>query len=244
MAFSDDDDLIAQCWKEEEEKEEEEDESNDHDDLITVLILADMDYERHKKKCRGSVPGHEVVYRDMSSGHLYIVDDYFADCAIYNAKKFRRRYRMSRDLFLRIVDGVEAHDDCFKQKPNASGLLGTTALQMVFRSFCMLAYDVPADSMDEVVRIAESIMLEAFHQFVRAVVEVFGEQFLRPHTVENTTRLMARNTKRGWSGMLCCIDCMYWKWKNCPTAWKGQYSGHVDGPTMILEAVASKDLWI
>jgi hypothetical protein len=37
---------------------------------------------------------------------------------------------------------------------------------------------------------------------------------------------------------------MHWGWKNCPTAWKGQYLGHVDGPTLILEAVASEDLWI
>jgi hypothetical protein len=39
----------------------------------------------------------------------------------------------------------------------------------------MLAYDVPADSMDEVVRIAESTMVEAFHHFVSSVVEVFGK---------------------------------------------------------------------
>jgi hypothetical protein len=37
---------------------------------------------------------------------------------------------------------------------------------------------------------------------------------------------------------------MHWNWKNCATTWKGQYSGHVDGPTMILEVVASEDLWI
>ncbi|XP_024315277.1 uncharacterized protein LOC112270905 isoform X1 [Brachypodium distachyon] len=52
------------------------------------------------------------------------------------------------------------------------------------------------------------------------------------------------NKARGFQGMLSCVDCMHWRWKNCPTAWKGMYSGHVDGPTMILEAVASQDLWI
>jgi hypothetical protein len=52
---------------------------------------------------------------------------------------------------------------------------GATALQKEFGSFRMLAYDVPTDSMDEVVRIAESTMVEAFHHFVRSVVEVFGQ---------------------------------------------------------------------
>ncbi|XP_047948793.1 uncharacterized protein LOC125194574 [Salvia hispanica] len=42
------------------------------------------------------------------------------------------------------------------------------------------------------------------------------------------------------------IDCMYWEWKNCPVAWKGQFttgfkSNH---PSMILEVVADYRLWI
>ncbi|XP_038695481.1 uncharacterized protein LOC119992762 [Tripterygium wilfordii] len=32
--------------------------------------------------------------------------------------------------------------------------------------------------------------------------------------------------------------------RNCPTAWQGMYTGHCHSLTIILEAVASRDLWI
>jgi hypothetical protein len=37
---------------------------------------------------------------------------------------------------------------------------------------------------------------------------------------------------------------MHWEWKNCPSAWHGQYTRHASEPTIIVEVVASKDLWI
>ncbi|KAF8398675.1 hypothetical protein HHK36_014530 [Tetracentron sinense] len=57
-------------------------------------------------------------------------------------------------------------------------------------------------------------------------------------------KLLAIGKNRGFHEMLGSIDCMHWKWKNCPTAWKGMYSGHVREPMIILEAVVSYDLWI
>jgi hypothetical protein len=44
--------------------------------------------------------------------------------------------------------------------------------------------------------------------------------------------------------MLGSVDCMHWEWKNCPSAWHGQYTRHASEPTIIVEVVASKDLWI
>ena len=44
--------------------------------------------------------------------------------------------------------------------------------------------------------------------------------------------------------MLGSVDCMHWTWKNCPKAWHGQYCGKGGDATIVLEAVASQDLWI
>ncbi|CAA7015230.1 unnamed protein product [Microthlaspi erraticum] len=37
---------------------------------------------------------------------------------------------------------------------------------------------------------------------------------------------------------------MHWEWKNCPAPWAGQYTRGSAKPTIVLEAVASHDLWI
>jgi hypothetical protein len=43
----------------------------------------------------------------------------------------------------------------------------------------MLTYGVAADATDEYVRIGEITALESLHRFVRAVVEIFEEEYLR-----------------------------------------------------------------
>ena len=44
--------------------------------------------------------------------------------------------------------------------------------------------------------------------------------------------------------MMGSLDCMHWTWKNFPSAYHGQYQGKEKEPTLILEAVASYNLWI
>ncbi|XP_074360690.1 uncharacterized protein LOC141700936 [Apium graveolens] len=50
---------------------------------------------------------------------------------------------------------------------------------------------------------------------------------------------------RGFPGMMGSTGCMHWQWKNCLKAWKGMFmSGHKGVSTLLLEAVASSNLWI
>ncbi|KAF5449965.1 hypothetical protein F2P56_012194 [Juglans regia] len=84
----------------------------------------------------------------------------------------------------------------------------------------MLAYGVTADLMDEYIRIGESTARQSMKKFVKAIVSIFGGEYLRSPNSSDIVRLLDAGQRRGFPGMLGSIDCMHWKWKNCPTAWK------------------------
>ncbi|XP_038713417.1 putative nuclease HARBI1 [Tripterygium wilfordii] len=196
------------------------------------------------KKRGGSTPGRVFIDRNRKEGHEKLVRDYFSANPTYNEKIFRRRYRMSRDLFNRIHEGVVSYDNYFIQSRDTVNKVGLSSLQKVTAALRMMAYGVSADMIDENLQIAESTANEAMKKFVEAVIVVFGERYLRQPNSTDIARLLQLHEDRGFPGMLGSLDCMHWSWKNCPSAWKGHYSGHHKEATLILETVASRDLWI
>ena len=52
------------------------------------------------------------------------------------------------------------------------------------------------------------------------------------------------NATRGFLGMFGSLDCMHWTWKNCPTAWQGQFQDKDGLHSIIMEAIANQSLWI
>ena len=192
----------------------------------------------------GSVPGRSFIHRDRESAHCRLFNDYFSENPTYNNTMFRRRYCMSRSLFLRIVNVVEDHDNYFRQRKDTTGRLGLSSLQKETTVFRVLAYGLPADATDEYIKIGESTAIESMGRFFRAIVEIFSEEYLRSPAPADVSRLLKIGKERGFPGMLGSLDCMHWKWKNCLTAWARQYAGRSASPTIILEAVADYDLWI
>ena len=195
-----------------------------------------METSQHKRR--------HYIRRNHLTSHERLFLDYFAPMPIYPPALFRRRFRMKHSLFLHIQSKVKAHDSYFVQKRNSANNLGLSSLQKITAALRMLAYGVSGDLIDEYVRIGETIALESLKKFVTAVIDVFSEEYLRKPNNEDIARLLAHGECRGFSCMLGSIDCMHWKWKNCSSTWKCQYCGHIHEPTIILEAVASYDLWI
>ncbi|KAF8410529.1 hypothetical protein HHK36_003060 [Tetracentron sinense] len=80
----------------------------------------------------------------------------------------------------------------------------------------MLVYEVAADVVDDYVRIGESTSIENLRRLVKAVVEVFGEEYLRSPNNKDISRLLAQGETRVFPAMLGSINWMHWKWKNYP----------------------------
>jgi hypothetical protein len=118
---------------------------------------------------------------------------------------------MSRCLFLQIANKVDAHNPYFKQRTNALSVLGLSCLQKVTATHMILAYGIPADLTNEYLRIGETITIESLRAFVKAIVEVFGDWYLRAPNKADICRLLSIREQRGFSGMLGSINCMHWK---------------------------------
>ncbi|XP_062715219.1 uncharacterized protein LOC134291473 [Aedes albopictus] len=204
-----------------------------------AVVAGTVDSREKKKRSR-----KPNIERQAQEGAQRLVADYFAVNPTYTDDQFRRRFRMSRTLFLRIVDAVEEANIYFRQRSDATGKLGFTRLQKCTAAMRQLAYATPADAIDENLRMSESTARNCLLQFCGTVVKVYAEEYLRSPNTNDLQRLLNEGKSRGFPGMLGSLDCCHWEWKNCPTAWAGQFKGKGKKPTIVLEAVASYDLWI
>jgi hypothetical protein len=206
--------------------------------------VGDSDAGPRRPRWGGSRVGRQYVHRDREVGHDCLFHDYFSDDPTYDFVKFRRRFRMRRELFLSIVDRVCAYDQWFVQRPDAAGRMGLSSLQKCTAAVRMLAYGVAADATDEYIRLGASTSDEALRHFCIAIRGCFESTFLRQPSREDLEKQISINTIRGFPGMFTSIDCMHWTWKNCPVAWQGQFQDKDGLQSVILEAVADQSLWI
>ncbi|XP_023643663.1 uncharacterized protein LOC111831976 [Capsella rubella] len=161
------------------------------------------------------------IERQREQGHIRLWSDYFSDDAIYPPELFRRRFRMNKSLFMRIVDRLSTEFPFFQQRRDATGRFGLSALQKATAAIRMMAYGCAADAVDEYLRLGESTAIKCLENFVEGIIYLFGDEYLRRPTAEDLQRLLDIGEIRGFPGMIGSIDCMHWEWKNCPTAWKG-----------------------
>src|SRR5215216_6149800 len=108
---------------------------------MVLAALAGLLASNAKLRRGGSAPGQlKAKNRHRLEGYCMLYSDYFADAPLHGDKAFRCRYRMSRKLFLRIVNSIREFDSYFKCKKDCTGTLGFTSIQK-----CTMSVSKPAD---------------------------------------------------------------------------------------------------
>ncbi|KAK1642069.1 hypothetical protein QYE76_059874 [Lolium multiflorum] len=193
----------------------------DNDVEIMQILVEVHDFEDRVKlmdQRRGSKMGRVTIYRNRALGHEHLMQDYFAKVPTYPPRLFRTRYRMRCSLFVKIVQDCEAASDYFKHRRSAAGIMGFSGYQKISAAMRVLAYGIPTDYTHEYLRIGQDTTTESISSFVKLVIRLYGDVYLRAPNEQDTKRLMEMNEKRGWPRMLGSLDCMHWTWKNCPKA--------------------------
>ncbi|GAA0183814.1 hypothetical protein LIER_31163 [Lithospermum erythrorhizon] len=128
-----------------------------------------VENKRASSSSRSYIPRRKVINRDSIDGYNRLIRDYFGESPVYNQRIFRRRFRMQRELFNRIKDAVEAHEQYFVQRHNATEKLGLSYLQKITAAFRMLAYGITGDLTYEYIRIGESTTIKSSHNDINVL---------------------------------------------------------------------------
>ena len=101
----------------------------DDDDMVNYVIDTSSKLSL-KAVYGGSRPNRKPNKpRIFEAAHNKIYEDYFQETPVYNESDFNRRFRMTKELFKRIMDRLPSHDNFFEQKEDAVGKLEASTLQ-------------------------------------------------------------------------------------------------------------------
>ena len=81
------------------------DSSFSNEEERNTWFAATIKFERQNSQGTGSGDriSRQYRYRDRVSGHSRLLNDYFVENPVYDETLFRRHFRLSRPLFLRIL---------------------------------------------------------------------------------------------------------------------------------------------
>ena len=100
-------------------------ESSDEETYTLAWQMFAMAYHRLQHT---STPTRRSINRNREVAHQRLIEDYFSENPLYGEEIFRRRFRLSKELFLRIVSDLEQEYMYFTQSSDAKGRRGFSPL--------------------------------------------------------------------------------------------------------------------
>ena len=118
------------------------------------------------------------INRDFESAYNLLFRDYFSDTPTFDSEKFERRFRMSKELYLKIVEAIVQTQPLFSHHVDGIGKKGLHPLVKITAVWRCLCYGSAYDSVDEYLKIGESTVMIYLDLFIEAMLELFQGRIL------------------------------------------------------------------
>ncbi|XP_028126032.1 uncharacterized protein LOC114322810 [Camellia sinensis] len=155
------------------------DESSSSDDDIIMMQLFTAQQQilqrlslNQQTRYVGSTSGRRYINHERVKGDEQIYRDYFVDNPVYPEEYFRRRFQMRRLFVQKITVGLR-----------------------------ILQYSVPADAVDEYIRISESTAIAALNFFTKSIIATYEAVYIRSPNEADVAKLFQEGEQRGFPGM-------------------------------------------
>ena len=116
---------------------------------------------------------------------------------------------MNKPLFMHIVDRLSNEVQFFRQKKDGIRRLGLSTLQKCTAAIRVLPYGYALDAVDEYLKLGSTTTRLCVEIFMEAIINLFGDEYLRRPTPDDLQRLLHIGELRGFSGMIGNINCMH-----------------------------------
>ena len=155
--------------------------SDDDDEVMSEFTefteFAWNAYQAHQPKL-----SRRYIPRDHVAAYNHLVTAYFGETPLHDERTFRRRFRMSRELFTRIVREVTDYSTYFQQTNDCRGVPGISPLGKCTAAIRQLGYAAVPDSLDENLAIAVTTSRQCLRKFCKVIMELYGAEYLRKPT--------------------------------------------------------------
>ncbi|GJX91724.1 hypothetical protein Tco_0345050 [Tanacetum coccineum] len=126
--------------------------------------------------------------QDRYSAHDRLVAAYFSEHPQFNKATFRKRFRMSRKLFTRIVQEITDHCPYFQLGGDCTRKVSIFLLMKFTSAIRQMTYGSVPDALAEYLQMGAATALTLL-AFCTALMELYGNEYLRKPTYNDIEKL-------------------------------------------------------
>lgn len=208
--------------------------AGDNQQELLEVIEAAMDHRTEPRSTRKSY--------DHGRALACVLQDYLGPEPLYGDGKFQATFRVTKQRFQRIHDGIMGSGNPFFFPPRHNAQVSTFA--RILYPLKTLAHGTSRTAFEDYYQFSNTFAGECSKEFDLAIGALYTAEYLRRPTADDLKRIELLHFKQhGVRGMYGSLDCMHSMWKNCPKAWQQSFVGKVGKATIVLEAISDYNLW-